>query len=249
MRNLMSSKNSSGVWFSISAVAIGLVMLIASPPGFAGQQIKKSGPHFAVADTSKVTTPTDSHTKAEVGINEWFDQERVIFLTGEINPELAELVISRLLYLDRKAPGKAIYLYINSPGGDVTAGLAIYDAIRSLQSDIVTVGLGEASSMASILLASGTKGKRVASPHTRIMIHQPWSGVIGQASDIAIRAKEILYLRSVLNGLLSQLTGQPLKRIEVDTDRDFYMSAQEAKAYGIVDQTINQLPSATRPLK
>lgn len=245
----MSSKNSSGVLFSISAVAIGLVMLIASPPGFAGQQIKKSGPHFAVADTSKVTTPTDSHTKAEVGINEWSDQERVVFLTGEINPGLAESVISRLLYLDHKSPGKDIYLYINSYGGEIRAGLAIYDTIRSLRSNVVTVGFGGVSSMASILLASGTKGKRVVLPNTRIMIHQPWKDVTGQASDIAIEAKEILYLRSVLNRLLSELTGQPLKRIEVDTDRDFYMSAQEAKTYGIVDQTINQLPSATRPLK
>ncbi|MGQ9869479.1 ATP-dependent Clp protease proteolytic subunit [Leptodesmis sp.] len=130
-----------------------------------------------------------------------------------------------MLYLDRKSPGKDIYLYINSSGGDITAGLAIYDTIRSLQSDVVTVGLGEASSMASILLASGTKGKRVASPHTRIMIHQPWSGVTERASDIAIEAKEILYLRSLLNRLLSEMTGQPLKRIEVDTDRDFYMFA------------------------
>lgn len=246
----MNRKNSSGVLFSVPSIAIGLLLITFSPAALArGQGIEKTKTSFEVADTSKVTAPTGSHTDVEVGLSEWLDQERVVFITGEIDPNLAELVISRMLYLDHKASGKPIYLYINSPGGDITAGLAIYDAIRSLQSEVVTVGLGEVSSMASLLLASGTKGKRVALPSTRIMIHQPWSGVTGQASDIAIEAKEILYHRSVLNRMLSELTGQPLKRIEVDTDRDFYMSAQEAKAYGIVDQTINHLPSTTRPLK
>lgn len=160
---------------------------------------------------------------------------------------MAEHIVSRLLYLDSQAPGKDIYLYINSSGGEIEAGLAIYDTMRSLRSNIVTVSLGEASSMASILLAGGTKGKRLALPNARIMIHQPFTGVQGLASDIAIEAKEILYLRGVLNRLLAESTGQPLKRIEVDTDRDFYLSAEQAKAYGLIDKVINKLPSASRP--
>lgn len=160
---------------------------------------------------------------------------------------MAEAVIAQLLYFDSQAPGKDIYLYINSSGGEVTAGLSMYDTMRSLRSNVVTVCLGEASSMASILLAGGTKGKRLALPNSRIMIHQPSTGVQGLASDIAIEAKEILYLRGVLNRLLVESTGQPLKRIETDTDRDFFMSAEQAKAYGIIDQVIKKLPSASHP--
>jgi len=161
---------------------------------------------------------------------------------------VAEATIFQLIYLDHQAPGKEIYLYLNSPGGEIASGLAIYDTLRSLRSPLVTVSLGESSSMASLLLAAGTKGKRFALSNTRIMIHQPLDGVEGQASDLAIRAKEILYLKSLLNRLLAELTGQPLKRIEVDTDRDFYLSAQEAKAYGLVDQVVNHLPSGSYPL-
>lgn len=160
---------------------------------------------------------------------------------------MAENIIAQLLFLDAQAPGKDIYLYINSSGGDITAGLAMYDTMRSLRSNVVTVSLGEASSMASLLLAGGTKGKRFALPNSRIMIHQPLGGTWGQASEIAIAAKEILYLRSVLNRLLAESTGQPLKRIEVDSDRDFYLSAEQAKAYGIIDKVVSKLPSASRP--
>lgn len=184
---------------------------------------------------------------ANRSVDEWISSERIIFVTGEIAPEMAEHIISQLLYLDSQAPEKDIYLYINSVGGDITAGLAIYDTMRSLRSPVVTVSLGEASSMASFLLAGGTKGKRLALPNTRIMIHQPLGGIWGQASEVAIAAKEILYLRSVLNRLLAEFTGQPLKRIEVDTDRDFFMSAEEAKAYGIIDKVINKLPSSSHP--
>ncbi|XHX77742.1 MAG: ATP-dependent Clp protease proteolytic subunit [Stenomitos frigidus ULC029] len=180
-------------------------------------------------------------------MSDWLLSERVILLSKEIDDEVAEAIIPQLLYLDRKAPGKDIYLYINSPGGYITAGMAIYDAMRSLKSDVVTVSMGQSSSMASMLLAGGTKGKRFALPNSRIMIHQPLGGVDGQATDVAIEAKEILYQKKRLNDLLAQFTGQPLKRIDVDTDRNFYMSAQEAKAYGIVDKVITQLPSSSRP--
>ncbi|MDX2231763.1 MAG: ATP-dependent Clp protease proteolytic subunit [Leptolyngbyaceae cyanobacterium bins.349] len=184
---------------------------------------------------------------SKVDISEWVFQERVVFISGEIDSTIAEMIISQLLYLDAQSPGKDIYLYINSIGGYIPAGLAIYDVMRSLRSNVVTVAMGEASSMASFLLAAGTKGKRSSLASTRIMIHQPSSGVSGQASDIAIEAKEILYLRTQLNQLLADMTGQPLQRIQTDTDRDFYMSAQEAKTYGLVDRVMKRLPSASNP--
>ncbi|MGA7936552.1 MAG: ATP-dependent Clp protease proteolytic subunit [Kovacikia sp.] len=246
MRSLINTDNSKGSLLGVSFIVIGLLTL--NPNVAVGQSARKAETHFKAADASKVATP-DAHSDTETGFADWVIRERIVFISGEIKPELAETVISQLLYLDHQSPGKDIYLYINSPGGEVTAGLAIYDTIHSLQSNVVTVGLGEASSMASMLLASGTKGKRVALTSARVMIHQPWSGVEGPASDIAIEAKEILHNRSLLNHLLSELTGQPLKRIEADTDRNLYMSAKEAKAYGIVDKVTNQIPSASRPLK
>ena len=175
----------------------------------------------------------------------WLVQQRVIFLTGEVNAELAELVVAQLLELDGQDPGKEIYLYINSPGGEIAPGLAIYDVMQALRSPVATVGMGEASSMGSFLLAAGSKGRRFAMPNARIMIHQPRWGAYGPASDIAIAAKEILYYKTKLNQLLASMTGQPLSRIQADTDRDFFMSAQEAKAYGLVDQVVSRPPSAT----
>lgn len=248
VRSLINSGNSNRFLRYFSAGAIGL-LLIVSPNIALGQSARNSSTHFRLTDTPKVSNSRDSPTEEGIAVDEWLTRERIVFVSGEINPEQVEPVISQLLYLDHQASGKDIYLYINSPGGEITSGLAIYDTIRSLKSEVVTVGVGEVSSMASILLASGTKGKRAMLPHARLMIHQPWSWVNGQASDIAIEAKEILYHRSLLNRLLSELTGQPLKRIETDTDRDFYMSAQDAKTYGIVDQVISQMPSASRPLK
>jgi len=172
-----------------------------------------------------------------------------VFLTGEIDATLAQSLIAELLYLDAQAPGKDIYLYINSDGGDVTAGLAIYDVMRSLRSNIVTVSMGEASSMASILLAGGTKGKRFVLPNTRIMIHQPWSYLpeTVTASELQIAARESLNSKTKLNQMLAEMTGQPLKRIEADTERDYFMSAQEAKAYGLIDGIVNRLPSTQNP--
>jgi len=183
----------------------------------------------------------DEPASETTGVEDWLLQQRVIFISGEIESGLTETVIAQLLYLDAQSADD-IYLYINSIGGDISSGLGIFDTMRSLRSDIVTVGIGEVSSMASILLAAGTKGKRMALPHTRIMIHQPWGGVFGQATEIDIRAREILYLKGLLTRLLAELTGQSPQRIEADSDRDFFMSAQEAKAYGLIDQVTDKVP-------
>ncbi len=232
--------------FLLTASLILSVLHPLSPEAAFGKNFKRSQPRRNQTETPKAA-PSESDRKTSEGVGEWLSGERIVFISGEIAAEMAENVIAQLLYLDSQAPGKDIYLYINSGGGDVTAGLAMYDTMRSLRSNVVTVSVGEASSMASLLLAGGTRGKRLSLPHSRIMIHQPLGGTWGQASDVAIAAKEILYLRSLLNRLLAESTGQPLKRIEVDTDRDFYMSAEEAKAYGIVDKVVNKLPSASHP--
>jgi len=165
-------------------------------------------------------------------------KERIIFLGGIVDDEVANLVIAQMLFLAYEDPQKDIQLYINSPGGTMTAGLAIYDTMQHIQPDVATICVGMAASVAALLLAGGTKGKRGALPYSRIMIHQPWGGAQGQAVDIAIRAKEVIELRKILNEILARHTGQPLERIERDTDRDFYMSAQQAKEYGLIDLVI-----------
>ncbi|MDJ0555947.1 MAG: ATP-dependent Clp endopeptidase proteolytic subunit ClpP [Microcoleaceae cyanobacterium MO_207.B10] len=167
-------------------------------------------------------------------------QERIIFLGQEVTDGLANRIVAYMLYLDSDDPNKPIYLYINSPGGSVTAGLAIYDTMQYIKADVITICLGLAASMGSFLLAAGTKGKRLALPNSRIMIHQPMGGTRGQATDIEIEAKEILRVRSVLNDMLAQQTGQTLEKIEKDTDRDYFMSAEEAKEYGLIDQVIEE---------
>jgi ATP-dependent Clp protease protease subunit len=229
----------------VTSLFIGIIISL-NPEVTFGKNFQRSQPKLNQTEAPKAGQ-SESDRKPSTSVDEWISNERIVFVTGVIAPEMAEHVVAQLLYLDSQAPGKDIYLYINSVGGDITAGLAIHDTIRSLRSNVVTVCLGEASFMASFLLASGTKGKRLALPNTRILIHQPLGGTWGQASEIAIEAKEILYLRSLLNRLLAEFTGQSLKRIEVDTDRNFYMSAEQAKAYGIVDKVINQLPSTSRP--
>ena len=232
--------------FLLSAsLFIGVLTPFRSEVAF-GKKFQRSQPKLNQTEIPKAA-PSDSDRNNTVGVDEWISNERIVFISGEINAEMAEHVVSQLLYLDSQAPGKDIYLYITSGGGDIKPGLAIYDTMRALRSNVVTVSLGEASSMASFLLAGGTRGKRLALPNSRIMIHQPLGGTWGQASEIAIAAKEILYLRSLLNRLLAEFTGQPLKRIEVDSDRDFFMSAEQAKAYGIIDKVINKLPSASHP--
>ena len=171
-------------------------------------------------------------------------KDRIVFLDGEIHDVSADLVIAQLLFLESVDPEKDVNLYINSPGGSVTSGLAIYDTIQYIRPDVVTICMGQAASMAAVLLAAGTKGKRSALPHARVMIHQPSGGSQGQAANIEIYAKEILTLRDKLNSILSGHTGQSLKKVAKDTDRDYFMSAEEAQEYGIVDNIFKHRPDA-----
>ncbi|MCS7201232.1 MAG: ATP-dependent Clp endopeptidase proteolytic subunit ClpP [Dictyoglomus sp.] len=165
-------------------------------------------------------------------------KSRIVFLGTAINDEVANLVIAQLLFLESEDPEKDIYLYINSPGGEVSAGLAIYDTIRHIKPKVATVCVGQAASMAAILLSAGDRGKRYALPNSRVMIHQPLGGIYGPASDLEIHTREILKLRQTLNEILAYHTGQPLEKIQRDTDRDFFMSAKEAKEYGIIDEIL-----------
>lgn len=167
-------------------------------------------------------------------------KERIIFVGAAIDDNVASLSIAQMLFLEAEDPDKDISLYINSPGGYVTAGLAIYDTIQHVKPDVVTFCMGQASSMGAILLAAGAPGKRYALPHTRVMIHQPLGGAQGQASDIEIQSREILYTRERLNEILSVHTGQAVEKIARDTDRNFFMSAVEAKEYGIIDEVIDR---------
>ena len=165
-------------------------------------------------------------------------KDRIIFLGTAIDDNVANLIVAQLLFLQSEDQEKDIQLYINSPGGSVTAGLAIYDTMQYVKPQICTICIGQAASMGSVLLTAGAKGKRFALPNARIMIHQPWGGAQGTASDISIQAKEILRMKEELNKILSKHTEQPLARIEKDSDRDFFMSAEESKQYGLVDQVI-----------
>jgi ATP-dependent Clp protease protease subunit len=165
--------------------------------------------------------------------------ERILFLGSEVNDAVANALVAQMLYLDSEDNSKPIYLYINSPGGSVTAGLAIYDTMQYVKSDVVTICVGLAASMGAFLLGAGTKGKRLALPHSRIMIHQPLGGTSQrQASDIEIEAKEILRIKDMLNHSMAEMTGQPFEKIEKDTDRDYFLSAAEAKEYGLIDRVI-----------
>jgi len=170
-------------------------------------------------------------------------KERIIFLPTFIEDDLANLVIAQLLFLEAEDPDKDIHLYINSPGGSVTAGLAIYDTMQYVKPAISTICMGQAASMGALLLAAGAKGKRFTLPHARIMIHQPLGGVQGQATDIDIQAREILRMRSELNRILVHHTGRALEQIERDTDRDFFMTAEQAREYNIVDEVISSKPT------
>jgi ATP-dependent Clp protease protease subunit len=165
-------------------------------------------------------------------------EDRIIFLQGVINDYVANLVVAQMLFLESKDPEKDIYLYINSPGGSTTAGLAIYDTMQYVRCDVRTICIGSAFSMGALLLAAGTRGKRLSLPNARIMIHQPWGGVQGAAADIKIHAEEILRTRDQLNRILAEHTGQPLERVERDTDRDFFMSPEDAKNYHLIDEVI-----------
>lgn len=181
-------------------------------------------------------------------------RERIVFLGTPVDDNVADSIVAQLLFLDAEDPEKDIQLYINSPGGSVTAGMAIYDTMQQIRPDVVTICFGLAASMGAFLLAAGAAGKRMALPSSRIMIHQPLGGAQGQAVDIEIQAKEILYHKRILNQLLAHHTGQPLEKIEADTERDFFMSSAEAKDYGLIDQVITRqnLPkseAAVTPIK
>lgn len=167
-------------------------------------------------------------------------KDRVVILSGEIDDMMASSIIAQLLFLEAEDPQKDIFIYINSPGGVITSGLSIYDTMNYIKPDISTICIGQAASMGAFLLSSGTKGKRYALPNARIMIHQPLGGARGQASDIEIQAKEILYLKNELNKILAKNTAQSIKKIQNDTDRDFFMSAKEAKDYGIIDDVLGK---------
>jgi ATP-dependent Clp protease protease subunit len=165
-------------------------------------------------------------------------KDRIVFIGTPIDDTIANLIIAQILFLQMEDPDKDINIYINSPGGSITAGLAIYDTMQFVKCSVATYCLGQAASMGAVLLAAGSKGKRYALPNSRVMIHQPWGGVQGTAADIHIQATEILKARTALNNILAHHTGQPLERIEKDTDRDYFMSPEEAKNYGVVDEVI-----------
>ncbi len=165
-------------------------------------------------------------------------KDRIIFIGDAVDDAVANIIIAQMLFLESEDPDKDINIYINSPGGSVTAGLAIYDTMQYIKPDVVTICMGQNTSMAALLLASGTKGKRYALPHSRIMIHQPLGGTSGQATDIDIHAREILKIRDTLNEILSKHTGQPIEKIREDTERDFFMTSEESKAYGLIDRVI-----------
>ena len=167
-------------------------------------------------------------------------KDRIIMLSGEINDHVSSVIISQLLFLEAEDPDKDIFLYINSPGGVVTSGLSIYDTMNYIKPDVCTICVGQAASMGSFLLSCGEKGKRFSLPNSRIMIHQPLGGASGQASDIEIQAQEILRLKKLLNKILANTTGQTLRKIEKDTDRDFFMSPDEAKKYGLIDKVLEK---------
>lgn len=171
-------------------------------------------------------------------------KERIIFLGGGIDDNVANLVIAQMLFLEAEDPDKDIHLYINSPGGVVTAGMAIFDTMRYIKSPVSTICVGQAASMGAVLLAAGEKGKRFSLGHSRIMIHQPLGGFQGQATDISIHAKEILRMKDELNAILAELTGQHKDKVETDTDRDFFMSAEDARIYGLIDSIVTRKPDA-----
>ena len=176
-------------------------------------------------------------------------KDRIVFIGTPIDDYVSSLIIAQMLFLQMENKNQDISVYINSPGGSVTAGLAIYDTMQFLQCDVATYCIGQAASMGSVLLAAGTKGKRHALPHSRIMIHQPWGGAQGQASDIKIQAEEILRLKDELNAILAKHCGQPVEKVTKDADRDFFMSAAEAKKYGLVDEVVETLKGGEAPSK
>jgi ATP-dependent Clp protease protease subunit len=176
-------------------------------------------------------------------------KDRIIFLGSAVDDNVANVVVAQMLYLEAENPDKEIFFYLNSPGGSVSAGMAIYDTMQYIKSPISTVCMGQSASMAAVLLAAGEKGKRFALPHSRILIHQPLGGFQGQATDIDIHAKEILRLKEELNRILANLTGQPLSKINNDTERDYFMTSEQAREYGLIDEIIIRKPDASANIK
>jgi ATP-dependent Clp protease protease subunit len=176
-------------------------------------------------------------------------KDRIVFIGSPIDDYVSNLIIAQMLFLQMENKNQDINVYINTPGGSVTAGLAIYDTMQFVQCDVATYCIGQAASMGALLLAAGTKGKRYALPHARVMLHQPWGGTQGTAADIQLQAEEILRLKRKMNELVAKHTGQAIERVERDADRDFYMSAPDAKAYGIVDDVVETLKAAKEPSK
>jgi len=197
----------------------------------------------ATAPTALIPTVIEQTHRGERGWDLYSRllKDRIVFLGTEIDPGIANVIIAQLLFLDSEEPNRDIMLYVNSPGGDVSAGLAIYDTMQWLHCDVATFCMGQAASMASFLLAAGARGKRYALPHSRVMLHQPLAGLQGQTSDIEIHAREILLARDTLNELYARHTGQPVERIKHDTERDNFMSPDEARAYGLIDEVITTL--------
>nr|WP_283768794.1 ATP-dependent Clp endopeptidase proteolytic subunit ClpP [Roseofilum capinflatum] len=207
-----------------------------SPESYSSQEVISSSPQGVIP----MVVEQSGRGERAFDIYSRLLRERIIFLGTAIDDMVADSVVAQLLFLEAEEPEKDIQLYINSPGGSVTAGMAMYDTIQQIRPDVVTICYGLAASMGAFLLATGSPGKRMSLPNSRIMIHQPLGGAQGQAVDIEIQAREILYHKSTLNGLLAHHTGQPLERIAEDTERDFFMSAEEAKTYGLIDQVIVQ---------
>lgn len=208
------------------------------------QSLTREGVVLSQADYNKILSYVPTVIEASSRGERSFDifsrllRERIIFLGEEIDDEVANSVVAQLLLLDSENPEKDIMIYINSPGGVITAGMAIYDTMKLIKADVSTICLGEAASMGAFLLSGGTKGKRMALPSARIMIHQPLGGAKGQATDIEIEAKEILRMKNELNSLLAEHSGQTIEKIKADTERDYYMSAQEAVEYGLIDKVV-----------
>lgn len=211
------------------------------------QSITTEGDIYSQQDYNKILSYVPTVIEASSRGERSFDifsrllRERIIFLGEEIDDDVANSVVAQLLLLDSENPEKDIMLYINSPGGVITSGMAIFDTMKLIKADVSTICLGEAASMGSFLLSAGTKGKRMALPMSRIMIHQPLGGAKGQATDIEIEAKEILRMKNMLNGLLAEHCGQSIEKIKEDTERDYYMSAQEAVEYGLIDKVVSSI--------
>lgn len=196
--------------------------------------------NFEVKDqTIPIVIETTGRTERAYDIYSRLLKDRIIFLEGVIDDMTSSLIVAQLLFLEAEDPDKDIYMYINSPGGSVSAGMAIYDTMQFLKCDVATTAIGSAASMAAVLLAAGTKGKRFSLPHATVMIHQPLGGAEGQAKDIEIRAKEIMRVRDEINNILVLHTGQSIEKIEKDTDRDFFMDANESLSYGLIDKIIS----------